>query len=92
MAAGPSRVARAMAWAEARGHQRGLRGASGTWLAVWVLASGYRHLKKLAAPQPVVVRERLAPGQQLLITHFAEGAETPPDPEPPRRRRRRTSS
>lgn len=82
-----SRIARAMAWAEARGRDKGLRGASSTWLAIWVLATGYRYIKRLAAPDPVIVRERIRPGEQLLITHYAKGAE--PDEPPTERRRRR---
>lgn len=78
-----------MAWAEARGRDKGLRGASSTWLAVWVLASSYRFIKRLAAREPVVVREALAPGQQLLVTHYVRGRE-PEEPPTARRRRRRS--
>ena len=83
------RFARLMAAAELRGRDKGLRGASGTWLAVWVLSISYRHLRKWMAPEPVVVREVLQPGQQLLVTHYPKGTE-PPEPEPvPRSRRAR---
>lgn len=64
------RVLGAIAWAELRGRDRGLRGSSGAWLAVWVLATAFRHLRKTVAAQPVVVREELKPGEQLVITHF----------------------
>jgi hypothetical protein len=67
--------AKALAWAELRSRTDGLRGSSSTWMAVWVLLTGYRYIKKKAAPDPVVVRERLEPGQQLVITHYAKGAE-----------------
>ena len=87
-AARVSRIAKAMAWAEARGRDKGLRGASSAWLAIWVLASGYRYIKRMAAPEPLVVRERIRPGEQLLITHFPKGAE-PDEPPTSRRRRRR---
>ena len=81
-----SRVSSAMAWAELRGRDRGLRGSSSAWMAIWVLATGYRVLKRLTATEPVVVREILRPGEQLVVTHFDHGDE--PD-EPVRRRRRR---
>lgn len=81
------RIARLIAWAELTGRDKGLRGASGAWLAVWVLTTAYRYLKKWAAPEPVVVREVLQPGQQLVITHFPKGA-APPEPARARRRRR----
>ena len=69
------RLAALIAWAELRGRDRGLRGASGAWLAVWVVTVAYRRLRHLAGPDPVVVREVLAPGQQLVITHFPKGTE-----------------
>lgn len=72
------RIARLIAIAEMRGRDRGLRGASGAWLAVWVLTVSYRYMKKWAGPDPVVVREVLRPGHQLVISHYPEG-EQPPD-------------
>ena len=71
------RLAGLIAWAELRGRDRGLRGASGAWLAIWVLATAYKRLRDWTGPDPVVVREVLAPGQQLVITHFPKGTETP---------------
>ena len=85
-----TRVARAMSWAEDRGRSRGLRGSSSIWLALWVLATGYRYVKKLAEPDPVIIRERIEPGEELVITHFAKGAEGP-DPTVPAKKRRRRS-
>ncbi len=83
------RFARMMAAAELRGRDKGLRGASGAWLAVWVLTVAYRHLRKWMAAEPVVVREVLLPGQQLVVTHYPKGTE-PPEPAPaPRSRRAR---
>lgn len=79
--------AKAAAYAELRARTDGLRGSSSTWMAVWVLIAGYRWLKKRTGPEPVVVRERLEPGQQLVITHYAKGAD--PQAVPGRRRRRR---
>lgn len=64
-------------WAEERGRARGLRGSSGAWLAIWVLAVGYRQLKKFTARQPVVERRVLRPGEQLLISHYEAGAAPP---------------
>ncbi len=77
------RLLGAIAWAELRGRDRGLRGPSGAWLAVWVLTVAYRHLRKMLATEPVVVREELKPGEQLVITHFAK------EKAPSRRARRR---
>lgn len=82
------RFAKVAAWAELRARTDGLRGSSSAWMAMWVLLTGYRYLKRKAAPDPVVVRERLDPGQQLIVTHFAKGA-APADPVASRRRRRR---
>jgi hypothetical protein len=76
------RLAAIMAWAELRGRDRGLRGASSAWLAIWVLTVAWRHLKEWTQPEPVVVRER------LVITNYVKGTE-PPEPETGRRRRRR---
>lgn len=82
------RFAKVAAWAELRARTDGLRGSSSAWMAVWVLLTGYRYIKRKAAPDPVVIRERLEPGQQLVVTHFAKGA-APDDPVASRRRRRR---
>ncbi len=89
MAPQPSRIATSVAWAELRGREKGLRGSSSAWLAIWVLATGYRWMKKLASPEPVVVRETLGPGEQLVITHHEQGAVLEPLPEVARKRRRR---
>jgi len=66
--------AKAAAWAEARSRTDGLRGSSSGWMAMWVLFTGIRYIKRKAAPDPIVVRERLEPGQQLVITHYDKGA------------------
>ena len=81
------RFAKVAAWAELRARTDGLRGSSSAWMAIWVLLTGYRWLKKRMAPDPIVVRERLEPGQQLVVTHYAKG--TDPQAVPGRRRRRR---
>lgn len=86
------RVAKVAAWAELRARTDGLRGSSSAWMAIWVLLTGYRYIKRKAAPDPVVVRERLEPGQQLVITHFAKGAEPADDQVTRRGRRRRRRS
>lgn len=83
------RIARTMAAAELRGRDKGLRGASGAWLAIWVITFAYRHLRKWAAAEPVVVRRKLEPGQRLLITHYEKGAEPPEPAEQTRRQRRK---
>ncbi len=83
-----ARIARSMAWAELRGRDRGLRGSSGAWLAVWVVAVAYKQLRKMTAEDPVVIREALKPGQQLVITHFGKD-QAPPLPGKQSRRARR---
>ncbi len=87
------RLAGLIAAAELRGRDKGLRGASGAWLAVWVLTISFRHLRKWMAPEPVVVREVLLPGQQLVVTHYPKGTEPPePGPAPRSRRARRRAA
>jgi hypothetical protein len=86
------RFAKVAAWAELRARTDGLRGSSSAWMAMWVLLTGYRYIKRKAAPDPVVIRERLEPGQQLVVTHFAKGAEPPVVPTGRRARRRRRRS
>lgn len=82
-------AARALAgaWIQARARDRGLRGASGAWLAIWVLLTAGRWIRKWAAPEPVVAREVLRPGEQLVVTHYPKG--TAPVVEGRRGRRRR---
>lgn len=81
-----------MAWGELRGRDRGLRGASGLWLAVWVVTVSYRYLRRVTAPEPTVVRETLRPGERLVITHFDKGAAPVPEAKGRRRRRARAAS
>ena len=85
------RIARTMAWGELRGRDRGLRGSSSVCLAVWVLTVAYRYLRKMAAPEPTVIREELQPGQQLVITHFPKEAAPAPLAKRSRRSRREAS-
>ena len=80
-----------MAWGELRGRDRGLRGSSGAWLAVWVVTVAYRYLRKMAAPEPTVIREELKPGEQLVITHFSKDASETIARKPSRRSRRKAS-
>ena len=84
-----SGFAKVAAWAELRARTDGLRGSSSAWMAIWVLLTGYRYLKKKAGPDPVVVREALRPGEQLVITHYAKGAEPGTDTKTRLGRRRR---
>lgn len=81
-----------MAWAELRGRDKGLRGASSVWLAIWVITSAYRYLQRWTSPEPVVVREVLQPGQQLVVTHFPKGSEPAPLPSTKSRRARRKAA
>ena len=56
------------------GFRRGVVGGSQVWLAVGAVALGARLLKRMAGPgKPVVVTERLAPGQTLVIRHLRPG-------------------
>lgn len=81
-----------MAWAEIRGNDRGLRGPSAFWLAVWVVTVAYRYLRKWTQPETTVVREVLRPGERLVITNFELGAEPPVPPTGRGRRRRRAAA
>ena len=85
------RIARTMAWGELRGRDRGLRGSSSVWLAVWVVSVAYRYLRKMTAQEPTVIREKLEPGQQLVITHF-DKADAPEAIAKKSRRSRRKAS
>lgn len=85
------RVARIAQIAESTGRRRGFIGRNSTWLGVWAAAAGYRHLRNFLAEDPVVVRETLAPGQQLVITNYAKGTEPPAPPNLSRRQRRQAA-
>lgn len=53
-----------------RALSRGFLGGSRFWTIVGTLGIAMRVLKKVAGDQPeVVFREKLAPGQTLLISH-----------------------
>lgn len=82
------RLARVAQIAERTGRRRGLLGRSSGWLGVWAVAAGYRQLRNFLAEDPVVVRETLAPGQQLVITNYVKGSEPPPPPKLSRRARK----
>lgn len=84
------RLARTMAWGEIRGRDKGLQGSSSTWLAIWVITVAYRYLRKWASPDPVIVREVLLPGQQLVVSHYPKGG-APPAPPRSRRARRKAA-
>ncbi len=85
------RLARSMAWAELRGRDKGLRGSSSIWLGIWVIATAYRYLQRWTSPDPVVVREVLQPGEQIVVTHFPKGSEPAPLPARSRRARRKAA-
>jgi len=56
------------------GFKRGLGGGSQVWLAVGAVALGARLLQRMASPgKPVIVTERLTPGQALIIRHLRPG-------------------
>jgi hypothetical protein len=57
-----------------RGLRRGLMEGSQLWLAVGAAALGVRVLRRLASRgKPVVVTERLGPGESLVIRHLMPG-------------------
>jgi len=56
------------------GWRRGLVGGSQAWLAVGAAALGVRVLQRLASPgKPVVVTERLEPGETIVVRHLLPG-------------------
>lgn len=87
----PGRLARLAQAAERTGRRRGLMGRSSGWLGVWAAAAGYRQLRNFLTEDPVVVRETLAPGQQLIITNYRKGEE-PPAPAKLSRRQRKAAA
>jgi hypothetical protein len=55
------------------GWRRGLIGGSQAWLAVGAAALGVRVLQRLAAGKPVIVTERLDPGESIIVRHLLPG-------------------
>jgi hypothetical protein len=56
------------------GWRKGLGDGSQVWLAVGAVAAAVRLLQRMAGPgKPVVVTERLAPGESLVIRHLPPG-------------------
>jgi hypothetical protein len=56
------------------GWRRGLVGGSQVWLAVGAAALGVRVLQRIASPgKPVVVTERLEPGETIVVRHLLPG-------------------
>jgi len=56
------------------GWRRGLVGGSQVWLAVGAAALGVRVLQRLASPgKPVIVTERLEPGESIVVRHLLPG-------------------
>jgi hypothetical protein len=52
------------------GLRRGLMGGSQLWMAVGAVALGVRIIQRWGAPKPIVVTERLAPGEAIVVRHF----------------------
>jgi hypothetical protein len=52
------------------GLRRGLMGGSQLWMAVGVVALGVRIVQRWGSPKPIVVTERLAPGEAIVVRHF----------------------
>jgi hypothetical protein len=63
-------IDRAVRLAMRHGFRRGLLGGSQLWMAVGAVALGVRVMQRLGSRKPVVVTERLAPGQTLVIEHL----------------------
>jgi hypothetical protein len=60
-----------------RAVQRGVRGSSRGWFAVAVATWAFRQARKLTSrEEKVVLRERLKPGETLVITHRPETRES----------------
>ncbi|MEA2704597.1 MAG: hypothetical protein QOJ69_2379 [Actinomycetota bacterium] len=49
---------------------RGVLRGSKLWLYIGVTAWGLRFFGRMATRKPVVLTERLNPGERMLITHF----------------------
>ncbi|MGH9286536.1 MAG: hypothetical protein ACRD0M_12820 [Acidimicrobiales bacterium] len=61
---------RSFLWATAV--RRGLFGGSRPWMVVLAVIGTARLLRRLAGSAPeTVLREKLAPGEQLIVTHLA---------------------
>ena len=74
---GSGRVAslgeRAIRAALRRGARQGLGDGSKPWMVVGAAALTIRVLQRISTPKPVVVAERLEPGQTLVIRHLRPG-------------------
>lgn len=57
------------------GLRKGLLGGSQVWMGLGAVALGIRAVQRLRARDPVVVTERLEPGQTLIVRHFAPADE-----------------
>jgi hypothetical protein len=67
-------VDRALRAGVRRGLRRGLVEGDRLWLAVGAVALGVRVVQRLASPgKPIVVTERLEPGQTLIVRHLLPG-------------------
>ena len=73
-----------LAYLRAKALSRGFLGGSQVWLAIGAVVWTLRFFQWLTRPETgVVYRDRLGPGQSVLIVHH--------DPLPTRRQRRRTA-
>ena len=64
---------RAVRAALRKGLRRGLIDGNRVWLSIGVAAVGVRLVQRLASPgEPIIVRERLAPGETLVIRHLPQ--------------------
>ena len=53
---------------KSRAFRKGVPGASGPWMAIWVLITATQFLRKRAARKSVVEKFTLKPGESILIT------------------------
>ena len=73
-----------LAYLRARAFSRGFLGGSQLWLAIGAVVWTIRFFQWLTRPETAVIyRDRVGPGQTLLITHH--------EPLPSKRQRRRTA-
>jgi hypothetical protein len=71
-------VGRLTARARATGMRKGVLGTSHTWLTVWAVLTTARLMRRWVGHKPeVVFRQRLQPGDAIMISHEGTVEVTP---------------
>jgi hypothetical protein len=71
-------VARLTARARATGMRKGVLGTSRMWLAIWAVLTSARLMRRWVGHKPeVVFRQRLQPGDAIMISHEGTIEATP---------------